>query len=72
MNADLYERLYNEYGRENVGITRRELTTKYGRMPNYIELLAALALKQGWQTRPLETVAGKEEDIPQGQLRLFE
>lgn len=47
-----YQALYDEYGREHVGIVRRELTIKNGTHPSYIELLCELALRKGWQTPP--------------------
>ena len=39
--------LYEEFGKEPVGIVRRELTAKSGKIPSYIELLAELYLRQG-------------------------
>jgi len=41
------EGIYDEFGRDVVDTMRRELTAKNGRPPTYVELLAALYLKQG-------------------------
>ena len=43
----IFEKLYEEFGREKVDIVRRELTTKNNRIPSYIELLAELYLQEG-------------------------
>ena len=43
----VYENMYPEFGRERVDAKRRELTTKEGRPPTYIELYAALSLEDG-------------------------
>ena len=39
--------LYEEFGKETVGIVRRELVIKNGTIPSYIELVAELYLRQG-------------------------
>ncbi len=45
----MFEALYEEFGEEKVHIVRRELTTKNGKIPEYMELLAELYLQQGPQ-----------------------
>lgn len=52
-HMDLLQSLYEEFGRETVGIVRRELTTKLSRLPNYVELVAELMRQQGWRSPPL-------------------
>lgn len=44
--------LYDEFGRQHVGIVRRELTMQTGHIPSYLELLTELCLRAGWQTPP--------------------
>jgi len=52
-----YEALYKEFGQQQVGIIRRELTQKNGKPPGYIQLYAALCLAQGHQTPPTKQKA---------------
>jgi len=42
----LYEPLYKEFGGDVVNRVRRELVAANGKHPSYIELYAALCLKQ--------------------------
>ena len=43
----MFEALYEKFGEETVHIVRRELTAKNNKLPEYIELLAELYLRQG-------------------------
>ncbi len=45
-----------EFGKETVGIVRRELTIKKGTSPSYIELYAELCKREGWNS-----IKAKEE-----------
>lgn len=54
---DLLRPLYEEFGREMVGIIRRELTIEKGEPPNYVELVAELMRRQ---TPPLLPAPGGE------------
>lgn len=50
----MFKSLYEEFGEEEVGRVRREITVKLDRIPSYLELLTELCLRQGPSTPPLE------------------
>lgn len=45
--TDVYTPIYDEFGKDRTDAKRRELTTKLGRLPSYIELYTALCLEDG-------------------------
>lgn len=58
---ELLQPLYEEFGREHVGVVRRELTSKLNRPPNYVELVTELMRRQGQQTPPSVPAPGGDD-----------